>query len=591
MVMPLAPLRMLAWLCRSAKPSPSVWRRRRPTLACSSQSKATALPTRPAGPGPLPLANRLPENTITRPTLLLPLVLTLAPVIGACNTKDGGGSGDTVGTGSDGGEETDEDGDGYGVSTDCDDTDAAVNPDAEEVCDGVDNNCDGETDEGSFILVYDDRDGDGYGAPGTGSEVCAAGAGLVDNELDCNDDDDAVRPDGLEICNGVDDDCDELIDDADDSLDPSTGSVFYADTDSDGFGAADASFLACAAPENTVADNTDCNDSNGDVNPGAAEVCNETDDDCDGLTDDADDSLDPASATTWYADADGDGYGDIATETLACVAPTDTIADSNDCNDLDATVYPGATEVCEDGVVNDCAGTVEDAVAACGWSGERTTSDADLTISDGGAAYFALRMETGDLDADGIADLAIGSSWAGEAAFYGGAAYVLFGSTTATSLSLATDDATLASAEDFKLCGGSVAVGELTGDTSDDLLVSCSGHLSTAPAAYLVAGPVTGDASLSSIAATTFTSSSGEFYAAVALAGDHDGDAIRELLLTEPEANSGDGRVYVLSGVVTGAVDPTTAAIGSISGGSGSNDYLGLYPEAVTGDLDLDGDG
>ncbi len=533
----------------------------------------------------------------------LTLLLALALGATACGDKDGGGSSDTgsVGTdgsdggdgsdGADGSEEVDEDGDGHGVGTDCDDGDAAIHPDAEELCDGVDNDCDGDTDEGTLVMVYGDRDGDGYGAPGTGTEACAPGEGQADNDFDCNDDDAAVSPEGTEVCNESDDDCDGLVDDEDDSLDTTTGSAFYADTDGDGFGDAEASTLACAAPAGTVTDNTDCDDSDGTVNPEATEVCSARDDDCDGLVDDADDSLDTTTGAPWYTDADGDGYGDLATELWACEAPTDTIADSDDCNDLDAAVYPGATEVCDDGVVNDCGGTVEDAVADCAWSGSLTTSDADLTVSHGGGAYFAVRMETGDLDADGIADLAIGSAWSSAGTSYGGAAYLFYGGTTATSRSLDSDDATLSSEEDFAFCGGSVAIGELTGDASDDLLISCTGYSSTAPATYLVAGPITGDASLGSIAATTFSSSSASFHAAVALAGDHDGDAISDLLMADSGASANDGRVYVLSGVVTGAVDPDTAAIGSVSGASGSGDYLGANPESVTGALDLDGDG
>ena len=102
----------------------------------------------------------------------------------------------------------DADGDTYPEDEDCDDTNYDVNPGANELCDGVDNNCDGATDEDSATDAstwYSDVDGDSYGDPSSSRTACSEPAGYTDNDEDCNDADPAVNPDATEICNGSDD--------------------------------------------------------------------------------------------------------------------------------------------------------------------------------------------------------------------------------------------------------------------------------------------------------------------------------------------------------------------------------------------------
>ncbi|MBM4365877.1 MAG: putative metal-binding motif-containing protein, partial [Deltaproteobacteria bacterium] len=152
------------------------------------------------------------------------------------------------------------------------------------------------------------------------------------------------------LCNGIDDDCDGSTDE-DSAADAST---WYADGDGDGYGDASSSTVACDAPAGSVADATDCDDTSSDVSPAATELCNGIDDDCDGSTDE--DSA--ADASTWYADADGDGYGNATSRATACDAPTGFIADDSDCDDGEASVNPAATEVC-DGLDNDCDGNTD----------------------------------------------------------------------------------------------------------------------------------------------------------------------------------------------------------------------------------------
>jgi hypothetical protein len=111
----------------------------------------------------------------------------------------------------------------------------------------------------------------------------------------------------------------------------------------------------------------DCDDEDPAVNPGATEICDDADvdEDCSGDADDADAGVDTTTQTEAFPDADADGYGDAAaTATLYCDAPSGMVADATDCDDTDAAVNPGATEVCDDADVDeDCSGAADDADA------------------------------------------------------------------------------------------------------------------------------------------------------------------------------------------------------------------------------------
>ena len=237
---------------------------------------------------------------------------------------------------------------------DCDDGNDAVNPGAAEICDGLDNDCDGVTDEEDALDAstwYADSDTDGYGDAANSLVSCDQPTGYVADDTDCDDGNQLANPGMNEFCNGYDDDCDGTIDE-DDAVDVET---WYLDRDTDGYGDPTASQDACSQPSMYVADNTDCDDLDAAVNPGATEICNGTDDDCDGTIDEDD----AADATTWYADRDGDGYGDISNPDVACNQPTGYVADDTDCDDLEPSTNPGADEYCN-GVDDDCDGTVDE---------------------------------------------------------------------------------------------------------------------------------------------------------------------------------------------------------------------------------------
>jgi len=184
--------------------------------------------------------------------------------------------------GDDTGAPVDADNDGFFADSDCDDNDADVNPDAAELCDGVDNNCDGVVDEDEAEDAgtwYADSDADGFGDAAVSAAACAAPSGYVEDNTDCDDTNVEISPDGTEVCNDADDDCDTEIDE--DATDMST---WYADGDADGYGDMNASSLACEAASGTVDNGDDCDDTNGAINPDAAEVCDGVDNDCDAAT-------------------------------------------------------------------------------------------------------------------------------------------------------------------------------------------------------------------------------------------------------------------------------------------------------------------
>jgi hypothetical protein len=211
----------------------------------------------------------------------------------------------------------DEDNDGYGDGAsckgpDCDDYNGAIHPGAQEVCgDGKDQDCDGADTACPENCV--DNDGDGYGE---GAD-CAG--------IDCNDGDPDVHPGAEEICgNGKDDDC---------MLGDEECPVQCADKDGDNFG------------EGPDCMGEDCNDYDADVNPNAAEICGDgKDQNCDGVD---------AACQDECVDMDQDEFG------------TGTDCAVQDCDDTDATIFPGAEEACDNDKDDDCDGSTDEGCTSC----------------------------------------------------------------------------------------------------------------------------------------------------------------------------------------------------------------------------------
>ena len=97
-------------------------------------------------------------------------------------------------------------------------------------------------------------------------------------------------------------------------------------------------------PVGYVTDDTDCDDTATAINPAATEICDGIDNDCDTLVDDADPDLDLSTALIWYADSDGDSYGDPLATLRACDLPSGYLTEHTDCDDTDAAIHPGGTD-------------------------------------------------------------------------------------------------------------------------------------------------------------------------------------------------------------------------------------------------------
>lgn len=253
--------------------------------------------------------------------------------------------------------------------SDCDDSEPGVNPAQAEVCDpaDVDEDCSGAADDDDAGVVgaplwHLDADADGYGGPLQSEALCEQPSGYVADATDCDDARPGVNPGEMEVCDA--DDLDEDCSGAADNADPGAvgGVPWYADADSDGYGDPASSVTECDAPLGYVADDTDCNDNLAGVNPGEAEVCDPAnlDEDCSGAADDADPGA--VGQTSWYADSDGDGYGDLADTRSTCDQPTGYVADDTDCDDNAPGVNPGQPEICDPADVDeDCSGQADDA--------------------------------------------------------------------------------------------------------------------------------------------------------------------------------------------------------------------------------------
>ena len=240
------------------------------------------------------------------------------------------------------------------VDGDCDDADNTIYPDAPELCNGLDDDCDTETDEEAidFLTWYADHDGDGYGIEGETAQACEPPEGFVELSTDCDDTSAVISPDGVETCSGLDEDCDGLID----ADDPDIVGLarWYLDADGDGHGDAAQSQLRCTQPVGYVPDGDDCDDTDANTFPGADETCDGADEDCDGNIDES-----AIDAAIWYADTDGDGYGDARVSLTTCEQPVDYADNSDDCDDTDAATSPEGIEAC-DGFDQDCDGSIDE---------------------------------------------------------------------------------------------------------------------------------------------------------------------------------------------------------------------------------------
>ncbi len=529
-------------------------------------------------------------------------------------------------------EKADRDGDGY-IDDDCDDGDAAVHPGAAEACDGADQDCDGEIDEGVKQSFYVDSDGDGIGAAETGA--CVASAGLVEAGGDCDDEDPAILPGAAEECDGIDEDCDGDVDD-----NPVDGVSYWVDADADGFGdETGTSVTACEGSPipSGYAEAGDCDDTDAAVSPAATEICDDRiDQNCDGgatpcdltgdvVVEDAPTRVDGAGiagfGTAVMPMSDFDGSGDkmvlaigapdedmvyMSGVPLRTTAPSPSTPEPGTLDALRAWTLSGSGRpgsggpgsLLADGGCAEplSAGTCFNTqIFISGTDAERVwvLQSADGEVSRGFdelaaltvVAGSVLNLAGGDLNGDGIGDLIVR---AGGVVTTGAESIdIVWGPFESSVVTPLVADVSLQSGL-RTACGEGLASGRTALGPDDDegyqeLLVGCPGEDSGDGAVWFIGGEslvtASGSPTIASVARTEISGLAGQgagIGSAVAFATMYTG---ADLLVGAPTYDGTAGAVFVFNGELRGGVDVVSANL-TLVGENGS--YFGAQLSSGT---------
>lgn len=538
-----------------------------------------------------------------------------------------GASGEDGAAGTDGAEgaegadaNSDADGDGIHWRQDCDDNDDTV---------------------GEPSVFWMDRDGDGYGHEGVENYLCEVITGWVDNADDCDDLDDSINPDGQEICDGLDNNCDELIDDDDTTVDLSTGWEYYVDSDGDGYGDDDTTQLACSELSGLSSVPGDCDDTLGTVNPDAEEICdNGIDDNCNGSNDgcgiNSDSTPDATISGTSVSfgraigsagDVNGDGYDDLIAGALweSSYAGSVTLiygaassADMTTANGVtwaESSTYSyfgidveGIGDIDNDGYDDIAMGTNDEvfyiAYGGTSMSGSDPYWDTNIDVEATNSNYFGLAVHgLGDINSDGYDDFGAQEAYCGPSGWASGCVYIYTGGAS-LSVSMTDSDAYAVfqgAYQNYDSFGSSnsVASGDWNGDGDIDLMFGAYANddaASSAGKAYLWWGPVSAYSGLTTDATEADATIQGQQgydylgYTVLSL-GDINEDGYEDIATSSPyndDGASNGGSVYVFLG-------STSGISGGLSGSDADIMYTGFTDYAAMGlDLsmaDLTGDG
>lgn len=329
----------------------------------------------------------------------------------------------------------------------------------------------------------------------------------------------------------------------------------------------------------------DCDDEDATSFPGGVEVCDGANNDCDGAVDE-----EATDAVPFFRDADGDGHGNPTLTTLACTPPPGYTASGDDCDDTAPDAFPGAAEVCNDGIDQDCDGDLSD----CVLSGAQSLDSASRLLgAEGGERAGAAVALVGDLTGDGVGDLAVGAPKRDAFGADAGAVYLVPGPFSGT-VSLADAAIVFSGGQEAANLGSAVApAGDVDGDGLADLLIAADRAKAggnDAGEVYLFLGPRTAGAG----AYTADLRLIGEV--AYDLAGgairgipDATGDGTPDLLVGATGYGDGGfqnrGAFYVADGGARGIVDLSAAPLRVY--GESLLERLGASVDAA----DLNGDG
>ncbi len=484
-----------------------------------------------------------------------------------------------------------------------------------------------DTDPATTTLLYQDL----YVTYVDGADRDDDADGMNESCGDCDDDDATSYDAATEACDGVDNDCDGTV--------PSD----EADADAD-------AEMECAG---------DCDDADASRYSTSLEYCDGVDNDCDEvvgddeLDADADgvyacvdcssgacvadcDDTDPlVTNPTWYADADGDGYGDDSTATTDCPVPTSYVRVGGDCDEADATVNPGATDDC-DAIDNDCSGAADESSDAdgdgygdcldcdessidvnpaaeevcgddidndcdgvsegCQLSGSYLAPRADYVLTGvDGSDYFGFAAAADDFDGDGYVDILGGAYGNGDSASNAGTAYLIEGPFSSDVNMGDSGPVAMYGETSSDVAAQDIAAGQdYDSDGLPDAIVSAYGDDdggSTAGAVYVIPGTNFAAGSLASLGYKLVGEDSQDnFGIGLAAGGDLTGDGLADVIVGASGDDSGAsaaGAVYVFAGPIAADADASTATVKLT--GARSSDAMGSG--SIAGDADLDGDG